>query len=240
MDRWSNWSGWDDIGAWTRTEHPAGVVLVAGVVALALVADQRAWRVSRNAVTIAHEGGHALTALLTGRRLNGIRLHSDTSGVTVSTGRPSGPGMIATAAAGYVTPSLLGLAGAALLTAGQVTAVLVGSLVLLAAMVPAIRNLYGALSVGVTAAIVGAAVLLAPIGIQAGFAYLETWFLLLGGTRPVFELAKRRRQGRAPWSDADQLARLTRVPGGLWVTVFALIALGALAVSVGMLVPRVS
>ena len=38
------------------------------------------WRVSRNAITIAHEGGHGLIALLTGRRLDGIRLHSDTSG----------------------------------------------------------------------------------------------------------------------------------------------------------------
>ena len=37
------------------------------------------WRLSRNAITIAHEGGHGLIALLTGRRLDGIRLHSDTS-----------------------------------------------------------------------------------------------------------------------------------------------------------------
>ena len=39
-----------------------------------------------DAVTIAHEGGHAVAALLTGRRLRGIRLHSDTSGLTLSAG----------------------------------------------------------------------------------------------------------------------------------------------------------
>ena len=59
------------------------VALTAGLVALVAVANRRIWRISRNVVTIAHEGGHAMIALLTGRRLDGIRLHSDTSGVTV-------------------------------------------------------------------------------------------------------------------------------------------------------------
>ena len=43
--------------------------------------------------------------------LTGIRLHSDTSGLTLSVGRPSGVGMVVTTAAGYLTPSLVGLAG---------------------------------------------------------------------------------------------------------------------------------
>ena len=40
-----------------------------------------------------------------GRRLDGIRLHSDTSGLTVSRGKPTGIGMVLTAAAGYTAPS---------------------------------------------------------------------------------------------------------------------------------------
>ena len=47
---------------------------------------------------------------------------------------------------------------------------------------------------------------------QSAFAYLATWFLLLAAPRPVLELqALRWRQG-ARDSDADQLARLTRLP----------------------------
>ena len=44
----------------------------------------------------------------TGRKLHGIRLHSDTSGLTLSAGRPTGPGMILTLLAGYVAPPLVG------------------------------------------------------------------------------------------------------------------------------------
>jgi hypothetical protein len=57
------------------------------------------------------------------------------------------------------------------------------------------------------------------------------WFLLIGGIRPVLELQHSRRRGRASRSDADQLAALTGVPGGAWVALFALVALGALAIS---------
>lgn len=52
-----------------------------GLAALTLVL--LGWRWVRLLVTITHEAGHALVALLTGRRLTGIRLHSDTSGLTL-------------------------------------------------------------------------------------------------------------------------------------------------------------
>ncbi|MDT7621592.1 MAG: hypothetical protein QOF99_2493, partial [Pseudonocardiales bacterium] len=78
------------------------VPLLAPVVALLVVGHGGLWRIARTVVTIAHEGGHAMIAVLTGRRLAGIRLHSDTSGVTVSVGRTTGPGMVLTALAGYL------------------------------------------------------------------------------------------------------------------------------------------
>ena len=92
----------------TQPEPPSGVVLAAAAVALLAVLSRRAWPLARTVITIAHEGGHAVAAVLARRRLRGIRLHSDTSGLTVSHGRPSGPGMVFTAASGYVAPSLLG------------------------------------------------------------------------------------------------------------------------------------
>ena len=66
---------------------------------------------TRIAITIAHESGHAAASLLSGRRLEGIRLHADTSGETVSRGRRNRPGIIVTALAGYLTPPLLGAGG---------------------------------------------------------------------------------------------------------------------------------
>ena len=105
------------------------LVLATGLAALILVGWRRAWPVSRTVVTIAHEGGHALVALATGRRLAGVRVHRSTAGLTVSAGKPYGPGIVATAAAGYLAPPLLGLGTAALLAAGHLVAALLLSLV---------------------------------------------------------------------------------------------------------------
>ncbi|MFE4534348.1 M50 family metallopeptidase [Streptomyces scopuliridis] len=205
------------------------LVVVTAVVALATVVPRPLWRLSRNAITIAHEGGHGLIALVTGRRLDGIRLHSDTSGLTVSRGRPTGPGMILTAAAGYTAPPLLGLGGAWLLAAHHITLLLWLATALLLAMLVMIRNAYGALTVIVT----GAAFLLISgltgPDVQSAFAYTAVWFLLLGGVRPAFELQSKRRYGGAGDSDADQLGRLTHAPPAMWLFLFHAVSLCSLA-----------
>lgn len=227
---------WHDVTG-IQPQPPTYVVVGCAALALLVVVVRDVWLVARNVVTIAHEGGHALVALLAGRRLSGIRLHSDTSGVTLSRGRPTGPGMVATALGGYVAPSLLGLGYAAMLTAGRITALLWISIALLAGMLVFIRNAYGVALIVVTALIVFAMSWFAAPRVQAGFAYFFTWFLLVAGVRPIAELQGKRRRGHARDSDADQLARLTGVPGLLWVGLFGLVAIGALAFAGSMLVP---
>ena len=144
------------------------VVIATGAVALLVVASGgRVWRVARNVVTIAHEGGHALAALLSGRQLSGIRLHSDTSGVTVSRGRPDGIGMIVTILAGYTAPAVVGLAGIILLTTGRITGLLWISILLLAAMLLLIRNVYGVVAVVGTGAVVFAVSWWTPSAVQS-------------------------------------------------------------------------
>jgi hypothetical protein len=228
---------WDRI-AGTQPVPPAWVIAASGAVALVAVLDGRVWRVARNVITIAHEGGHALVSLLTGRRLEGIRLHADTSGVTYSRGRRDGPAMVLTSAAGYVTPPLLGAGAAWLLAAHHVTAMLWLLLVLLAATFLAIRNAYGVLAMLVTVGAVLAVSWLATAAVQAVFGYAMAWFLLLGGLRPVTELYRQRRRDLARGrTDADQLARLTGVPGGVWVTVFGVVAVAALVLGTRLLLP---
>ena len=216
------------------------VVAGAGIAALLAVLIRDVWIVARNVVTIAHEGGHALVALLVGRRLRGIRLHSDTSGVTLSRGRPTGPGMVATAAAGYLAPPLLGLACAALLAYGHITAMLWLTVIVLMAMLILIRNAYGVVSVLATAAIVFAVSWFTSAQVQAAFAYGFMWFLVLAGIRPVWELQRSRVRGRAPDSDADQLAKLTGLPGFLWVLVFGIVGIGVLVATSVWLLPLTS
>jgi hypothetical protein len=182
-------------------------------------------------VTIVHEGGHAMVALATGQRRVRVRLYRDTAGETVSASGAAGLGLALTAAAGYPAPSLAGLGAAAMLAAGHLTGMLLLGLVLLAGLAAAVRNPYGMLAVVATGATVAAICLYGSALIQAGFGYAMTWFLLFGGIRPVMELHRQRRRGRTRRSDADQLARLTPMPGGAWVMIFGIFALAALAIS---------
>jgi hypothetical protein len=233
---------WDHVHA-SQPAPPAWVVGVTALTALLLVLNTASWRLAGQVITIAHEGGHALVSVLSGRRLEGIRLHADSSGVTYSRGKRRGPGLVLTAAAGYLTPPLLGAGAAALLAARHPAALLWLALVLLAATFLAVRNAFGALAVLVTAVGVFAVSYYAAPAVQAGFAYLAAWFLLLGGMRPALELTRRRsvsrsRSGsRSGLSDADQLARLTGVSRGVWVAAFLLIATAALALGARLLIP---
>ncbi|MDI2127274.1 M50 family metallopeptidase [Yinghuangia seranimata] len=226
---------WDRVTG-TQPDPPRWLILATGLAAVLAVLYRPVWRPLRTVVTIAHEGGHALAALATGRRLTGIRLHSDTSGVTVSVGKPTGLGMVLTAFAGYVTPSLLGAGGAALLANGHITMTLWITLLWLALMLTMIRNLYGAFALVLVGGVVFAVSWLAKPDVQAGFAYLLVWFLLAAGIRPVVELQQMRRRRQAQWSDADQLATLTRIPGAAWVGLFGIVSAVSAGTAAGWLV----
>jgi hypothetical protein len=139
--------------------------------------------------------------------------------------------------AGYLAPSLLGLGCVALLASGHITALLWLTVLVLVAMLILVRNAYGVLSILVTAAAVFLISWFTPAPVQAAFAYAFAWFLVFAGIRPVIELQRSRVRGRAPQSDADQLAGLTRVPALLWVVFFGLVGLVVLALSVRWLVP---
>ena len=203
--------------------------LLAVLVAAGSAFVPQAWGVTRHIATLVHEAGHAVVAVATGRRLNGIRLHGDTSGLTISTGRRTGPGMIATAAAGYPAPSAVGLATVALVEHGRQTWALAVALVVLVAMVLFIRNWFGLLVVLVA----GAAVALVTYRVDGPGQDLAllifAWFLLFAGPRTSLDLWGHRRRTTARTSDADLLARLTHIPAPIWNTLFVAVSVVAIA-----------
>jgi Peptidase M50B-like len=219
---------WDRLAGY-QLDPSTLLVLGTGTVGLAAVAVDRVWRRTRYVITIVHEAGHALAALATGRRLTGIRLHSDTSGLTLSVGRPDGPGMVATTAAGYLCPSLLGLCGVGVLAAGWVTVTLWVAVAMLLAMLVMIRNVYGAVPLLLTGAVLVLVAWYGSADVQAAFGHAATWFLLFGAVRPLAELRRLRRSGAARNSDVDELSRLTRLPAWLWLALLAGGSLAALA-----------
>lgn len=208
------------------------VVAVLGAVALLVVASPL-WPSVRMLATITHEGGHALVALLTGRRLTGIRLNRDTSGVTLSRGRPGGAGMVVTLLAGYPAPALTGLAAALLLGTGRAAGMLWLAVLLLGVMLLLMRNLYGIVVVlGLGALVAVLSWTLPPVWLS-WIGYGVCWLLLWSAPRPVVELARHPERG----SDVDQLARLTRVPRALWLALFGVVTVATVATGVWLLLP---
>lgn len=220
---------WETIWAEAGSVRPDRMVLVTGAVALLVIAWAPSWRLARQAVTIVHEGGHALAAVLSGRALHGVRLHRDSSGVTVSSGLARGPGAVATIAAGYPAPALLGLAGAVALDLGHAAGLLWGLLAVLALLVLQVRNLFGLWVLLVAGAAVFATTWWLPRDLETACAHGLVWFLLLAAPRTVWELQGHRRRRRRGASDADLLAGITVLPGLAWVGVFLLVTLGCLA-----------
>ncbi|MGD8192887.1 M50 family metallopeptidase [Herbiconiux sp. P18] len=218
-----------------RAAAPSVVsALVAVGVALVIVAVTPVWRVARFAVTLAHEGGHALVATLAGRRLGGIRVHSDTSGLTVSRGRPTGLGVVLTFAAGYPGPALIGLAGVWATVAGQAVAVVIGLVVLLLLALVLVRNVVGGAVVLAVGAVLVAGILLLPSGVGSALPLLLCLVLVAGSVRSAVELGFTRRHSRRGTSDADALARLTHIPAVVWVAAFVAVT-AACAVTAAVL-----
>lgn len=227
---------WQQVIA-TQPVPEARWVVATGVIALVLVGHHRTWPWIRLAVTVVHEAGHALVAVLVGRRLSGIKVHSDTSGVTVSRGRPRGPGMVVMLMAGYLAPAGLGLGAALLLTHGHALALLWLLIVVLVGVLVWVRNGYGLLTVLVLGAALAAVTHVASAQTQSVIATLVAWILLLAAPRPLLDLLRRPRTQRRG-SDPDQLTRLTHLPTTLWIVVLLAANLAGLIVGGATLVPR--
>ena len=209
--------------------------MTAALVGAALALIPPVWHYSRHVVTLVHEAGHAVVALATGRRLNAIRLHTDTSGLTVSSGRPRGPGMVATAAAGYLAPSALGLVCIGLVAAEHTAWALWAGLATLALMLLHIRNWFGLVVVGLAGGAVAVLIWRTTSDVQDAAASVFAWFLLVAAPRSTLDLWSHRRRSRTRTSDADILARLTHLPAGVWNAALLLLTGGALALGVALL-----
>lgn len=228
---------WNEVTTPTSAPAPAIIWATLAAAALAVLAPG-IWPLARHLVTVLHEGGHAFVALVTGRKLTGIRLHSDTSGLTTSRGKPRGLGMILTLLAGYPAATIAGLGAALALTRGLPLVVLWSLLVLLALMLLKIRNFFGLWIIAVLGAAAFALTWWAPANYQNAGAYAFTWFLLLAAPRPVLEMARQRRTtSRAAGSDADQLGRLTWFAAPIWIIAFLLVTVGGLAWGFQLLAP---
>jgi hypothetical protein len=214
-----------------------GMAWTTGVVAF--VAAVPLWRYTTHAITIAHEGGHAMFGSLTGLLIKRVRIDSDGGGSTEFNKKIKDLTVLQTLAAGlagYLGPSMFGLAGAWMLAHDMAPrAVLLMTLVMLALILLMVRNLFGFLAVPLTGALVWVVAMRSTEAVQLVFAHIWVWFLLMGGFRQIPDLYFGWKQGGEP--DTGALADKTFMSSAFYVALFWL-ASGAALVYGGVLLLR--
>lgn len=220
------------IAGFTRSQPPElslTEVAVVLLIAAALAIPRASWRYFGLFSTVVHELGHAFAALLTGRRVTGIRLNFDHSGLTTSFGRPGWRTAWATFW-GYPVPAVVGSVLVWAGFAGWAPAALsVGALVLLAALL-FIRNADGVLILVGSVAVSAVLVFWVPADFTGHAVVALGVALLVGSVRDLVKVAsvhvRRRRDRRA--SDAYLLYRSTGIPSAVWLVLFAAVVTACL------------
>ncbi len=200
------------------------VVVVAGFVVLLLFAFARPF--IQSLATMAHEGGHIVVGILTGRYKSTV----ESGGFHIAEGGKGdggatdvhpgwGAGIILSALAGYLTPPLAGLGGTALVLQGRAWSLLLALVILLLGALFQAKDWFTRVVVVMFGVMAGWTLAAGPQALQEGVAVGVVWTMLLGGITGLFG----QRFG-ADGSDAAVLARYTLVPRILWVALFWFVA----------------
>jgi hypothetical protein len=194
---------------------------------VAFVAAVPLWPYTTNAITIAHEGGHAVFGWLFGSVVKHVKIFHAGAGEMLP-GRENYLSKFVSLVAGYLGPSIFGFAGVQLLVRDFAPrSVLLLSLVFLAGVLIMTRNLFGVFVVLAVGAILWVVALRSTETVQLVFAYVWVWFLLMGGARQVPELFWAIYHGNDD-NDAALLQAHTRIGDVVWLFFFWLLSLGAL------------
>ena len=177
---------------------------------------------------IAHEGAHAIAGRSMGRKVRSVKLNSNATGATSTQGPEKGLGLVITGFAGYLGPSMFGLGAAGLIALGYTGAVLGLALLFLLIMLFRVRNLFGVISVLVTAALLVLIMRYGSAKLQDGAAYVLSWLLLLSGVGHVLTDGSNA-------VDASRLREITHIPRIVWFTLWLVITVAALVAGARML-----
>ena len=182
---------------------------------------------------LAHEGGHALLAVLLFRLVKGIDIKPNGEGATVHE-NAMWPFGILISAFGYLGPSLFGLLAAWLLLHDPAATVLWGSIAFLAVMLLATRGFLGPLLIICLMVALYQIVTKAEPSLVALTAHVWTWLLLISGVQTML-LFMRERTYNVKGNDTEALRRATLLPQYLWGVILLIGTIAALAYGGGML-----
>ena len=167
----------------TLAPLPGGTAALIGFAALVVVMVPFLWPLARHVNVMAHEGAHALTAILLGFALETVILRRET-GETVY--RAAGGAILRLATVGfvgYLGPSLFGLGAAKLIETGRAVTVLWLLILLLVLLFFFLGKSLGMISVPLAVLLLVLVTRNAHAWIEELVVYGITWLLLLDGVR---------------------------------------------------------
>lgn len=208
---------------------PDGQILAVAVVAIALSVHRSTWNVVGYPVTIVHEIGHALAAVLVGYRLRGITVNSDMSGATNFTGKGIFR-ILWTLWWGYPAPAVVGAGLMWAVTEGWAQVALWTMVGFLGLTFLFSRSWHTVAVVLATGLLLGSVAWFGEPWVHNVVVFAFAWLMIVGSVRAFWAVTKghltRRGLGR---SDASIMARHVRIlPGSFWLLTFAAV-IGAAA-----------
>jgi hypothetical protein len=165
---------------------PGGTAALIGLAALVVVMVPFLWPVARHVNVIAHEGAHALAAVLLGFALETVILKREVGETTYTAARDAILRLVTVGFVGYLGPSLFGLGAAKLIETGRVVTVLWLLILLLVLLLFFLGGSLGLISVPVAIALLVLVTRNAHAWIEELVVYGLTWLLLLDGVRVAF------------------------------------------------------
>jgi len=231
---------WYQFTNWLGEVHPgpansrAATAFFTGVMVAILPFT---WKLTRIVATYFHESGHALATVLTGNRVQRIRLEADTSGVTQWSGGAGRIKQSLIAFCGYPAPAMTGWFTVWSVQAGHqnwTIALAMGIATFFALVQRSLRGWVLTLAVVALGALYIKTVPTAYFAESVGVGLFGlAGFLLLASPRTIVELNRIRR--RMPknnrHSDSDVLSRLTKLPAVFWEFLFLVFCLWLMTVS---------
>jgi hypothetical protein len=162
---------------------PGGTAALIGLGALIVVTVPFLWPIARHINVMAHEGAHALAAILLGFALETVILRRETGETTYQAARGAILRLITVGFVGYLGPSLFGLAAAKLIETGRVVTVLWLLIMMLVLLFFFIGRSLGMISVPVAIVLLVLVTRNAHAWLEEVVIYGLTWLLLLDGVR---------------------------------------------------------
>jgi hypothetical protein len=190
-------------------------------------------RILAQVVTLAHELGHAAVGLLVGGRVQRISISLDASGETLTLlgGRAPNLRLAAFTLAGYPAPCVVGLAAAAAVsTEDHRLFLLLAAVLVAAALILWVRNVWGIVVFLATAVGLWAAAALAGDALTRTVAIALAWLFSIGGLRSAWHLTGGARTSGRVLDDPERVSQLSRVlPRSVIAAGFIVVAAAALA-----------